>query len=780
MSLPSDDTERLLAESAARFLATQDSLARVRAARPGAPAYSAEAWRGLAAQGWLALRLPQERGGSGLGLRHAMRLTEAFGRCVLPEPYVTGALMPAVLAGHLPAAPGWSRITGGLIDGGYRASVAWQADPQALDPGFDSVRAEMQANALVLEGVCHGVVGAPLVDSLLVCAGLDGEPVLIEVPRDAPGIAFEDHATSDGGTVSGLRLHRVALDASAVLARGEAVGQAMSAALAEATLASAAQLVGIAGAALDITLEYLKIRVQFGKPIGSFQSLQHGAADARIQQALAAAACGSALARFEAAPNEPATRAAIAAAKARASDAALQAGRFGVQAHGAIGFAAESDIGLFLKSALRLSSWLGNGMQQRRRYGALSRTVAAPASAVSLPSAPPDPANLSGIGANALDDETFRSRLRRWIAANYRSPLRNPLKRLTGEDARAWLRAQHRDGWRAPGLSVEHGGMGLSLRKQRIYQEELERFGIARPIDHGLRLLAPVLMRYGSDAQRARWMPRILASEDTWCQGYSEPNAGSDLANLRTAAVVRGDELVVNGQKIWTSLATDANMIFMLVRTGTGTEVRKQQGITFLLVDLRTPGIRIRPIRTLAGDQNLCEVFFDDVVVPRDNVVGELGQGWTIAKALLGFERFSHGSPELVNYAYGALQRTGTALGLEGSESYRDLCARLACDVADSTALYEQVCEAALLGLDASGDASMLKLFVAELLQRIAEAATELAGQCGGLLGSAPALGLADDLEWLFMVTRPVTIYGGSSQLQRNLIATRLLGLPAG
>ena len=182
MSPTPDDTERLLVDSAASFLAAQDSLARVRAARTGAPAYSAQAWCGLAAQGWLALRLPQERGGSGLGLRHAMRLTEAFGRRVLPEPYVACALMPAVLAAHLPATPSWDRITGGLVDGGYRASVAWQTDPQALDAGFAGVRADERAGALVLEGESHGVIGAPLADALLVCAVLDGAPALIAVP----------------------------------------------------------------------------------------------------------------------------------------------------------------------------------------------------------------------------------------------------------------------------------------------------------------------------------------------------------------------------------------------------------------------------------------------------------------------------------------------------------------------------------------------------------------------------------------------------------------------
>ena len=377
---------------------------------------------------------------------------------------------------------------------------------------------------------------------------------------------------------------------------------------------------------------------------------------------------------------------------------------------------------------------------------------------------------------NTMDDELFRSQWRAWIQAHYRSPLRDPLERLTGEPAREWLAAQWRDGWRAPGLATEHGGMGLQLRKQLIYQEELERHGVARPMDMGLRLLAPVLVRYGTPAQRERYLPRILAAQEVWCQGYSEPNAGSDLANLKMAAVDQGDHFVVDGQKTWTTMASDSDWIFLLVRTRK--EARKQQGITFLLADLRSPGIRIRPIRTLAGDENFCEVFFDGVKVPKTQMVGAMGEGWTVGKALLGFERFSHGSPELVRHAYGVLRRTGAALGLQGSERYRQLLERHACDVADAGALYEQVCEVALAGGQAEDDFSMLKLFNAELVQRMAESATELAGQCGGVLGTAPGLGLAHDLEWLYMISRPLTIFGGTAQVQRNLIATRALALP--
>jgi len=383
---------------------------------------------------------------------------------------------------------------------------------------------------------------------------------------------------------------------------------------------------------------------------------------------------------------------------------------------------------------------------------------------------------MSQADYNALRPDEFRARWRAWIAQNYPSTLRNPLKRLTGIEARTWLKAQLRDGWRAPGLPREFGGMGLKLDKQLIYQEELENYGVARPIDHGLRLLAPVLLKYGTADQKAEYLPRILNCEDMWCQGYSEPNAGSDLANLKTAAVLDGESFVVNGQKIWTTLATDANKIFMLVRTSV--EDKKQKGITFLLADLATPGIKIRPIRTLAGEEHFCEIFFDDVRVPRANVVGEVGNGWTVGKALLGFERFSHGSPELVRYALQVLRKVGQAMALDRTESFQTLLTGLEFDVGDATALYEQVCETALAGGNADDDFSMLKLFNSETLQRLAESATEMAGQYGGLMGEGVLPGLDTDLEWLYMITRPVTIFGGTAQIQRNLIATQTLGLP--
>lgn len=384
---------------------------------------------------------------------------------------------------------------------------------------------------------------------------------------------------------------------------------------------------------------------------------------------------------------------------------------------------------------------------------------------------------IRGPELNALDDEDFRQRWRAWIERHYTSPLRDPLHRLTGDGARRWLRALHRDGWRAPALAVEHGGMGLSLGKQLIYQQELERHGVARPMDMGLRLLAPVLLRHGTPEQVSSYLPRILSGDDFWCQGYSEPNAGSDLANLCTEAVDHGDHFIVNGQKTWTTMADDSSMIFLLVRTSR--ETKKQGGITFLLAEMSSPGIVVRPIRTLSGEAHFAEVFFDGVRVPKANVVGGVGQGWAVGKSLLGFERFSHGSPELARHALRVLRDTGVALGLTGCERYRERVERLACDVADAGALFEAVCSTALAGGSADDDFSMLKLFNAELTQRIADACVEVAGQAGGLVGAVPALALRHDLEWLTMTTRPLTIFGGTAQLQRNLIATRALQLPA-
>lgn len=215
---------------------------------------------------------------------------------------------------------------------------------------------------------------------------------------------------------------------------------------------------------------------------------------------------------------------------------------------------------------------------------------------------------------DSLDDNAFRLMVREWIAANYPQRIRNPPRRLGREETREWYLLLSRQGWLCPGWPREYGGMGLSAGKQLIMMEEMEEYGCARLPDSGVTMLGPLLIRYGDEAQRARFLPRILSGEDIWCQGYSEPNAGSDLASLRTEARLENGEWVINGQKTWTTMGSEANWIFLLVRTERS--AKAQHGISFLLVPMDSPGIEVRPILNLELHGEFCEVFFNDVRVP--------------------------------------------------------------------------------------------------------------------------------------------------------------------
>lgn len=248
------------------------------------------------------------------------------------------------------------------------------------------------------------------------------------------------------------------------------------------------------------------------------------------------------------------------------------------------------------------------------------------------------------IDYNVMSDDDFRREVRVFFEAEYPRELRYILRRARWREMKGWWRKLYEKGWVAPNWPREWGGMGLDAGKMLIYVEELERHGIARAPDQGITHIGPILMKFGTEAQKQHYLPRSLSGEYIWCQGYSEPNAGSDLASLQTSAVLEGDEFVINGQKIWTSLADDATHIYVLVRSDKHA-AKKQQGISLLLAETQTPGITIRPIRNIAGHEEFCQVFFDDVRVPRDNLVGKLNEGWNVAKALLSFERLSIGSP---------------------------------------------------------------------------------------------------------------------------------------
>jgi len=375
---------------------------------------------------------------------------------------------------------------------------------------------------------------------------------------------------------------------------------------------------------------------------------------------------------------------------------------------------------------------------------------------------------------NAMDDDSFRQTVRQWIAANYPDEIRNPPRRLGREETQGWYRALSRQGWLCPGWPAQYGGMGLNTGKQLIMIEEMEGYGCARLPDSGITMLGPLLIRYGTEAQRERFLPRILSGEDIWCQGYSEPNAGSDLASLRTEAVLRDGHWIINGQKTWTTMGTDANWIFLLARTERG--AKPQQGISFILVPMDSPGIEVRPILNLELHGEFSEVFFNDVRVPQDHLVGEANKGWDMAKALLGFERIFLGSPKQSTFALERLARLAKALGLWGEPVFADRFTALRMDLECHKALYSRFAERLRRGETLGAEVSMLKIFQSELYQRISEVGLEIAGQDSGLLEP-----FRDDPELhpagIFIQARPTTIYGGTNEIQGNILAKSLLGL---
>lgn len=379
------------------------------------------------------------------------------------------------------------------------------------------------------------------------------------------------------------------------------------------------------------------------------------------------------------------------------------------------------------------------------------------------------------VDLNAMDDDSFRRHVRGWIEANYPPELRNPPKRLHWSENNVWYFKLAEQGWLCPSWPREHGGMGLSAGKQIIMVEEYERHGVARTNDHGILMVGPLLIAHGTQAQRDFFLPKILAGEHIWCQGYSEPNAGSDLASLRTEAVADGEDWIINGSKIWTTLANDANWIFLLVRTDKN--AKKQEGISFLLVPMDLPGITVRPIWTIDLHDEFCEVFFDNVRVPRKWTVGAVNQGWTMAKSLLGHERIYLGSAKLSQYALERLKTLAERMGVSEDPDFVERYTRLRLEIADLKSLHATYVDVVRRGEELGPDVSMLKVIQTELFQKITDTMLDVAGENAGLL--EPMEGNRElNPSGLFLQARPSTIYGGSNEIQRNILAKNVLRLP--
>ncbi|MCO5162082.1 MAG: acyl-CoA dehydrogenase family protein [Mesorhizobium sp.] len=380
---------------------------------------------------------------------------------------------------------------------------------------------------------------------------------------------------------------------------------------------------------------------------------------------------------------------------------------------------------------------------------------------------------------NALSDDDFRAAFRDLVERRLPPELRFMRKqRPLFDEVAVWYHALNEEGWLSPVWPVEHGGMGLNPAKHMIYVEEWGRLGCPRIPDHGLGLIGPLLLAFGTEEQKSHYLPKILSGEHIWCQGYSEPNSGSDLASLRTAAVRDGDHFVVNGQKIWTTLAHCANWIFALVRTSRDEKVR-QKGITVLLIDMTSPGVKVRPIANLRGETDFCEVFFDNVRVPAENVVGEVDQGWNVAKSVLGHERIFLGAPTRPEIAMERLDKLARARGAFADPAFHSRYAKHRLDLYDLGSAFERFAKVLRDGGELGADVSLLKIFTTELYQRITEEMLLLAGEDARYFDDIEAGNDEVDAMNLFLDSRAPAIFGGSNEIQKNILAKAVLGLPS-
>lgn len=393
------------------------------------------------------------------------------------------------------------------------------------------------------------------------------------------------------------------------------------------------------------------------------------------------------------------------------------------------------------------------------------------------------------------DELAFRDEVRSFFREALPASIRDNIvagRHTTKEELVTWTRILHDKGWAVPHWPIEHGGTGWSPIKQYIFLEEMSQAPAPAPLAFGVSMVGPVIYTFGNEAQKQRFLPRIATLQDWWCQGFSEPGSGSDLASLKTRAVRDGDEYVVNGQKTWTTLAQYADWIFCLVRTDP--DARKQAGISFLLIDMNSPGITVRPIQTIDGGHEVNEVFFDDVRVPVENLVGEENKGWNYAKFLLGNERVNIArvgvSKERIRRIkeLAALQRIGGQRMIDQPDFREKVAAvEVRLKALEMTQLRVLAGEAKREKGTQDPASSILKIKGSEIQQATTELLMEIVGpyampfqpetEIDGR--NEPSIGpdWAATIAPAYFNTRKVSIYGGSNEIQKNIIAKAILGL---
>ncbi|GAB1820464.1 acyl-CoA dehydrogenase [Herbidospora sp. RD11066] len=669
-------------------------------------------WSGLADQGLLGLHLPEDVGGSGYGLLEAAVAVEALAEKIAPGPYVPTVLASAAI--H--AADPKSDLLAGLADGSLTGALA-------LDGAFTAT------SEGAVSGVAEQVLGAAQADILVLPAGdtwvaveasaatITAIPAL-DLTR---GVARVELSGAEGRVLDGLTAETVRHLAAVLLG---------------------ADAIGVASWCVSAAADYAKVREQFGRPIGQFQGIKHKLSRMLVALEQARATVWDAT---RATGDERDYAAAIAGVVA--PDAAVQCAKDAIQTFGGIGYTFEHDAHLYFRRALTIRALMGSSADWKERVAERSLAGVSREMRLDLPE----------------DAEPLRERIRGELAE---------IVPLEGAEQKRALAAS---GFVMPHLP-QPWGRNASPLEQVLIQQEIKAAGLKLPQMIIGAWVVPSIAVYGTEEQQQRFLPRTLSGELVWCQLFSEPGAGSDLANVQMKAERVEGGWRLNGQKIWTSVAHVAEWGILIARTSS--EGSKHDGITYFIVDMKTDGVTVRPLTEMTGENLFNEVFFDDVFVPDELVVGQVNQGWKVARNTLSNERVSLSSgaggtgssvPDLLGLA--------GRLGRELTPVERQELADVVCEGHSINALSLRVTLKQLAGTEPGADASVRKLLSTSHAQHVSECAVNLLGPAA-VTAADWKLGDAGYWNRAILATRAMTIYGGTTEVQLNIIGERMLGLP--
>ena len=728
------------------------------------PGYDPQVWKQLNEQiGALGLAVAEEHGGAGAGHVELGIVLEEAGRALYSGPLLSTALViEAITASgdleamqdHLP------RLVAGLT-----GAVALTENAGRWSPRDIGTRAEHSGDRWLLSGDKRHVIDGANAELIVVVAHIDAEPAVFLVEHNAQGLSTAAIPTVDQTRQQAhLRFDRTPARLLGTVVQGPALARRIQDA---AAVLLAAEQVGGAERTLRLAVDYAGIRVQYGRPIGSFQAIKHMCADMLTEVEAARSAVYDGLRALSQRP--PDLPYAAAAAKIFCSEVFFSAAKSCIQIHGAIGFTWEHPAHLYLKRAQSSHMIFGTPAWHREQLAAM--LIAAPE---------PSRHQTSETSFDSEDEAAFRAEVRDWLQENLLGGFAEHPGVGSADDAEFWelrLRWEKKlaaAGWLGITWPVEYGGRGAPLAYEIIFNEESARAGAPYRVGvHGQDLFGPTLLMHGSDAQKARFLPKILATEEFWGQGFSEPEAGSDLASLRTRARLEGDEWVVDGHKIWTTFGQYADWLYVLCRTDP--QQTRHKGISLLVIPVDQPGVEINPIRNLSGAVEFCEIFLNGARTKADAVVGQVHDGWRVAMSALQVERGSLLMPVQLGFERQIDQALQIARTRDIPAGLQDRLVEAWVTVRLMRATNERTIAEVRAGRTPGPQATTSKLFASTRHQQLLELASEVLAEDATVTNEDYEL---HPLMRAFLLSRAETIYGGSSQVQRNIIAERLLSMP--